>query len=540
VHRTPDLLIIGSSTGGPKALLELFGYINIVLPYPTVIVNHFPKGDFTHSFCRQLKDKTNADIKEAQADERLMPGKIYLCPGGLHISLRTSLTGIQVKLDDEPHIDGCKPSVDKLFQSATKLNLNHILALVLTGMGHDGCLGAKALKAAKHTVYTQSKASCTIYGMPMEVDKAGCSDGSFDLREMARKICSSPRAQQSKKIESPLAAYKNLTLSSTTGLAQDSFKTHTDKVAPSTTGAPSLNSKKITEEGGLHGDRIRAPLPLAVDLKISPTDILLLQDVIVKKTGNNIYTQSKEYLLIEKVKTFAQKHHLATFYELLNKLKFNSTILEDFISSITIHESFFFRDLYPYRYLKEVLFPEWEKNLGCKTLWSSACANGQEIYSMLFSLGDYLRDHTSSKLNFQNIKFYASDISKSCVDFSSEAIYSSTMTRRGLTTRHLGTYFEDLGAGQFRVKDAWRSMPNFKSLNLLSSLHAIPNMDCIFCRYTLIYFSEADQQCAINALVEKLKPNGILILDPAISLRVSSPKLIPIAYERFTLFKKKS
>jgi chemotaxis methyl-accepting protein methylase len=540
VNWTPNLLIIGSSTGGPKALLEFFGYINIALPFPTVIVNHFPKGDFTNAFCRQLKEKTGANIKEAEADERLKPGHIYLCPGGFHISLRNSLTGLQIKIDDEPHIDGCKPSVDKLFQSAAQLNLKHILGLIFTGMGHDGCLGAKALKAAKHTIFTQSEKSCTIYGMPMEVDKAGLSDGSYDLQEMARKICSSPRTQQSRKIE---------TATEPTQTKQPVLSGPKVAQGMRVVEAVPVEVKEIVKAVPVEVKEIvrHAPKPTVgpkettqkIDLNISPTEILILQDLIVNKTGNTIYTQSKEYLLIEKVKTFAQKHQIPTFHELLQKLKFKASVLEDFISSITIHESFFFRDIYPYRYLQEIVFPEWDKERGNKNMWSSACANGQELYSMLISLNDYIEENSNSKLNLQNVRFYASDISKSCVDFSSEAIYSSTMTRRGLSSQHLERYFEEVQDKQFRVKEPWRSLPNFKTLNLLESLHSLPKMDCIFCRYTIIYFSDVDQQKAIDVLIDKLNPNGVLIFDPAISLRVTSTKLISIPYERFTLFRKK-
>jgi chemotaxis methyl-accepting protein methylase len=528
---TPDLVLIGSSTGGPKALIDIFSTCRVVFPFPIVIVNHFPKGDFTTTFSRELQKKTKLNVKEATDDEILTNDIIYLCPGGQHLTLRSALRGTKIKIGNEPPIDGCKPSIDNFFESASHLKVKNILAFILTGMGHDGVIGSRALNQKGHKVFTQEEASCTIYGMPKEVDKANLSKGSLTPTEISQKICSGPKCKPRRESDNKL---------NNDDLRKVSSPSHN----------PVKNSQEKSEKTkALHRDTSSftpAPsekfsqLPTTADLKnfkMTSPELDLLKNYLYDITKNQTYLKNKDDVLIEKMAPIAYRAKAANFNKLYELMKTSKEITDQVISATTVHESYFFRDVYPYRYLESELFPTWEKEGGAKSIWSSACANGQEIYSIAFTMEQYFSKKNARPQAMRKIKLYASDISTPNVNFSKQGLYNSSMLRRGLRTEQLHYYFEDV-QGQKQVKNEYRQLIQFKTLNLLESLNALPRMDCIFCRYTLIYFSEEDQQKAIEAISNKLKKGGILILDSAMGLRIKSKSLESFNFERFKLFRK--
>jgi len=516
---TPDLVVIGSSTGGPKALLELFAETVTPCPFPIVIVNHFPKGEFTKTFCRQLTSKTKTIIKEAEHDEIIQNGMVYLCPGGYHLSLKKVPRGLKVVIDNDPQVDGCKPSVDKFFNSVSKCEVKKGLVIILSGMGHDGLEGTQGLKTLHFKIVTQNEKSCMIYGMPQEIDNAGITDESYDCRGIAQLLNSFPKS-----------ILQQMTSGKVTNKDVEKNVTMARPIIPSRKEAPEAKSKLTEMKNSLR----KAP----DELILTDVNKEIILNFIQNKTGNNTYTKNKDYLLIEKISALASAYECKTFLDLLQKLKTDKEALDDLISSMTIHESFFFRDHYPYRYLTQELLPSWTKDCRTVNAWSSACANGQELYSIMFTIYDYFEENLSSRLTPTQIRVYASDIAKSSVEFSKAGIYNKSMIRRGLRTEQVKKFFDDENT-EVTVKPLYNRNVKFLQLNLLEPLHLLPKMHCIFCRYTLIYFNEDDQKKAIEALANKLAPKGILILDPAISLRVNSDLLEKVIFERFVVFRRK-
>ena len=514
---TPDLVVIGSSTGGPKALLELFTHTVTPCPFPIVIVNHFPKGDFTTTFCRELTSKTKTIIKEAEHQEIIQDGMVYLCPGGQHLTLKKVPRGLKVIIDNDPHIDGCKPSIDKFFNSVSNCDIKRGLTIVLSGMGHDGLEGSKSLKEKRFKVVTQNEKSCMIYGMPHAIDHAGITDETYDTKGISRLLNSFPKS----KIQQ---------LKSERTIKEELEK----KVKIARPITPKKEVLPVTSKLSEAKHSLKAP----EELILTDVNKEILLNFIQSKTGNNTYSKDKDYLLIEKISALASAYECETFLDLLRKLKTDKEALDDLISSMTIHESFFFRDHYPYRYLSQELIPSWTKDHRTVNIWTSACANGQELYSIMFTIHDYFEENPNSKLSPTQIRVYASDIAKSSVEFSKSGIYNKSMIRRGLRTEQIKKFF-DIDNSEVIVKPTYNRNVKFLQLNLLEPLHVLPKMHCIFCRYTLIYFDETDQKKAIDALANKLMPKGILILDPAISLRVESDLLEKITFERFVLFRRK-
>ncbi|MBF0584822.1 MAG: hypothetical protein HQL80_11405, partial [Magnetococcales bacterium] len=184
----PALLLIGSSTGGPAALTQLLSGISPGLGIPAMIVQHMPPM-FTLSLAAQLTRATGHVVQEAEHNRMLEAGRIFLAPGGRHLSVKKQGDGLRTVLNDGPKVNGCRPSVDVLFMSVLASFSEPVLAVILTGMGNDGANGVKGLKRSGRTYcITQSKESCVVYGMPRVVEEMGLSDASLTLEQMGARI----------------------------------------------------------------------------------------------------------------------------------------------------------------------------------------------------------------------------------------------------------------------------------------------------------------------------------------------------------------
>lgn len=185
----PDLVLIGSSTGGPAALTGILrGLGGKSLPVPTLIVQHMPP-IFTASLAMQLTRASGLVVQEATDEQTLGPGRIVLAKGGQHLTVRRKENLLMTCLTDGPKVNECRPAVDVLFMSVMTEFSGHVLAIILTGMGRDGTNGVDALKRAGKTYcITQEQHSCVVYGMPRSVDERGLSDLSLPLEQIGPKI----------------------------------------------------------------------------------------------------------------------------------------------------------------------------------------------------------------------------------------------------------------------------------------------------------------------------------------------------------------
>ena len=182
------LLVIGASTGGPQALTRVVTALPRDFPVPVAIVLHMP-GGYTEAFARRIDGESEVEVLEAHEGLEMRAGRVVVARAGVHLYLRKSIEGhlrchFDVRPLDKPH----RPSVDVLFTSAAEAMGPHVLAVVLTGMGDDGTLGARALKAAGSRVLTETESSCVVYGMPRSVYDAGLSDGEASIAGMVDLI----------------------------------------------------------------------------------------------------------------------------------------------------------------------------------------------------------------------------------------------------------------------------------------------------------------------------------------------------------------
>lgn len=164
-------IVIGASTGGPRALMQLVQAIPSTLAIPIFIVQHMPEG-FTASFAKRLNDSAQVPVKEASHLEKIQAGTVYVAPGNYHMHIHQD----ELFLTQTEKRNGVRPAVDHLFESAAPLYKNRLLSVILTGMGKDGTQGMQAVKEAGGYTLAQNKESCVVYGMPGSAVDAGVVD----------------------------------------------------------------------------------------------------------------------------------------------------------------------------------------------------------------------------------------------------------------------------------------------------------------------------------------------------------------------------
>jgi len=182
--REPAILLIGASTGGPPVVERVIKAMPEVFRFPVVIAQHMPAA-FTKSLAERLNRLCPPEVQLATDGDRAEPGRVYIGEGGKHVQVRKAGAGFRLEVGNEPADHHYRPSVDALLGSAAAAGQSRTLAMVMTGMGADGAVGAEAIANAGGTVLTQSEESCVVYGMPRAVDERGASAGSLDPAGLA-------------------------------------------------------------------------------------------------------------------------------------------------------------------------------------------------------------------------------------------------------------------------------------------------------------------------------------------------------------------
>ncbi len=185
--RPAEAVCIGVSTGGPEALMQVFGAFNAPLSVPIFIVQHMP-ADFTALLAARLSATGVMTVKEAQEGEIAEPGIAYIAPGGFHMTVSRPGTKTIIHLNTEPPENSCRPAVDVLFRTAAEVYGNHLLAVMLTGMGYDGLKGSQVIKEKGGQVIAQDEATSVIWGMPGAVVQAGLADGVLPIDKITDEI----------------------------------------------------------------------------------------------------------------------------------------------------------------------------------------------------------------------------------------------------------------------------------------------------------------------------------------------------------------
>ncbi|MFN7039037.1 MAG: chemotaxis response regulator protein-glutamate methylesterase [Alphaproteobacteria bacterium] len=182
-------IAIASSTGGPQALLKLlYGFKKeFIKNFPIFITQHMPPF-FTQQLAMSIAKSTGLVCKEAQNDEKVESGIIYIAPGGYHMLAEKKDSNIYINLSDGPAENFCKPAADPMLRSLTTIYQKNLLILVLTGMGKDGLEGSKIAVKQGATIIAQDEASSIVWGMPGAIAAEGIADSILPIDQIAKHI----------------------------------------------------------------------------------------------------------------------------------------------------------------------------------------------------------------------------------------------------------------------------------------------------------------------------------------------------------------
>lgn len=193
--RRAQLIAIGISTGGPAALQKVIPFLPADLSVPVTVVQHMPP-HFTRSLANRLNGISPLEVVEGEKGMKVVPGKVYIAPGGKHMVLRSAGPDVIIDTPKQPAMLH-RPSVDVLFESAARAYAGRVLAAVMTGMGHDGRDGAALIRKRGGKIVAQDEASCVVYGMPRAVAEAGLADAVVPLDGMAQTLYEAVRGTAS-------------------------------------------------------------------------------------------------------------------------------------------------------------------------------------------------------------------------------------------------------------------------------------------------------------------------------------------------------
>lgn len=182
-----DVVVIGVSTGGPNALQQIVPKLPANLPVPVLMVQHMP-ALFTQLLAERLDAASPLKVVEATSGMTVSPGTVYIAPGDFHMIPERSGTNVVVRLNQNPPENSCRPAADPMFRAAAEIWGPATLAVVLTGMGQDGCLGAGEIVAAGGQCFAQDEATSVVWGMPGFVTRAGHADKNVGLTNVADEI----------------------------------------------------------------------------------------------------------------------------------------------------------------------------------------------------------------------------------------------------------------------------------------------------------------------------------------------------------------
>lgn len=183
---TEHVVALGTSTGGTQALELILSALPRVTP-GIVVVQHMPE-KFTAAFAERLDDVCEIEVKEAQDNDRVLPGRALIAPGGRQMTLKRSGAQYYVEVKGAPPVNRHCPSVDVLFRSVAKCAGKNALGIIMTGMGDDGARGLLEMQRAGARTVAQDEASCVVFGMPKEAIKLGAAEKVLPLHAISREI----------------------------------------------------------------------------------------------------------------------------------------------------------------------------------------------------------------------------------------------------------------------------------------------------------------------------------------------------------------
>lgn len=233
--------------------------------------------------------------------------------------------------------------------------------------------------------------------------------------------------------------------------------------------------------------------------------------------------QNKQYLVATRIRRILIDSQCDTLGKLTQKIKNPSSrdLRQKVIDAMTTNETFWFRDIYPFEYLRRTLLPELVKSSNQRIrFWSAACSSGQEPYSLSIIIEEFVR--ASLGISSLPVEIIATDLSSEILDNARRGEYDRLSIVRGLSEQRLRDYFENCRDDIWQVKPQLRKRVVFKPLNLQDSYLLLGKFDVVFCRNVLIYFSAELKRDILQRIHSTMRPGGYLFLGSSESLGVTS------------------
>lgn len=181
------IVCIGTSTGGPSALITVFRSLPENFPSPVVVVQHMPEG-FTKAFADRLNGCSALEVKEAEDGDKLEPGKGFIAPGHSHVRIEKISGGLFIRLDKGEKVSGHRPSIDVMFKSLNEVSGNNLIAVIMTGMGRDGADGILSIRNSGGYTVAQNEDTSVVYGMNRVAVEIGGVIDEVPLEQISKKI----------------------------------------------------------------------------------------------------------------------------------------------------------------------------------------------------------------------------------------------------------------------------------------------------------------------------------------------------------------
>lgn len=269
-------------------------------------------------------------------------------------------------------------------------------------------------------------------------------------------------------------------------------------------------------------------------VSLSNSEFVLFRNFICERCGINI-EENKAYLIETRLAKMLIDSGLNSFTELYNSIESNwdDSIATKIIDAVTTNETFWFRDKKPWEVIENCLMPQFIEMLRNKhkakiRIWSAAASTGQEIYSTVMCIDNYLRKNNITDIKLTDFEFIATDISTNVLEIAKKGIYDSISIKRGLDLEYRELYFKKEGH-VWVVADFIKNRVKFEQFNLRNSFMFMGKFDLVLCRYVLIYFSKDFRKEVLEKMTRAINKEGYFIIGTS-----------EIYYDMDYLFEKKS
>ena len=277
-------------------------------------------------------------------------------------------------------------------------------------------------------------------------------------------------------------------------------------------------------------------------MSVSLEELRAFSQYVHKLTGITL-DDSKGYLVESRLGGMLTETGAGTFSELLYKIKGDMTrrLERKLIDQITTGETLFFRDQAPFELLAHKILPDLiDKRTAAQRgrgpipirIWSAACSNGQEVYSIAM----ILKELAGSSMDRFQIRILGTDISDQAVATASRGLYNRVEIERGLPADKLRRYFTPERDGAYKISDELRAMATFRTLNLMNDFNSVGRFDIVLCRNVAIYFNDADRTSFFNRLGRVMEPDGYLLIGATESITGLCPQYVSHRYLRSVFY----